>query len=100
MSKSSFLTLLIAVKPKWKIVLNSYFIRRATGTRNDRRLPPEQFYELLPAEAVTVDIRSHPYSPFAPNYTGSGVRLAVERWKPGEKTFYHVPRTRQCPSRS
>lgn len=56
----------------------------------DRRLPPEEFYESLPPEAVVVDIRSHPYSPFAPDYTGSGVRLAVERWKPGEKVFYHV----------
>lgn len=56
----------------------------------DRRLPPEQFYASLPTEAVTVDIRSHPYSPFAPGYTGSGVRLAVGQWKPGEKTFYHL----------
>ena len=39
---------------------------------------------------MTVDIRSHPYSPFAPGYTGGGVRLAVERWKAGEKTFYHL----------
>ena len=56
----------------------------------DRRLPPEEFYASLPPEAVTIDIRSHPYSPFAPAYTGGGVRLAVERWKPGEKTFYHL----------
>ncbi|MCW3051081.1 MAG: hypothetical protein JWN14_251 [Chthonomonadales bacterium] len=56
----------------------------------DRRLPPEVFYEALPPEAVTIDIRSHPYSPFAPDYTGSGVQRAVERWKAGEKTFYHL----------
>ena len=56
----------------------------------DRRIPPEQFYGSLPEDAVTVDIRSHPYSPFAPYYTGGGVRLAVERWKPGERAFYHV----------
>ena len=56
----------------------------------DRRLPPEVFYESLPPEAATVDIRSHPYSPFAPDYTGSGVQRAVARWKLGEKTFYHV----------
>ena len=61
---------------------------RDAGT--DRRLPPEQFYGSLPPNAVTVDIRSHPYSPFAPGYTGGGVRLAVERWKPGDKTFHHV----------
>lgn len=56
----------------------------------DRRMPPEQFYSLLPPEAVTADIRSHPYSPFAPAYTGSGVARAVAQWKPGNKTFYHV----------
>ncbi len=56
----------------------------------DRRLPPEQFYRSLPPEAVTVDLRSHPYSPFAPDYTGSGVALAVAHWKPGIKAFYHV----------
>ena len=56
----------------------------------DRRLAPEEFYASLPPEAVTVDIRSHPYSPFAPAYTGSGVQRAVEQWKPGEKTFYHL----------
>ena len=63
-----------------------------TGYRDadtDRRLPPEQFYASLP-EAAAVDIRSTPYSPFAPDYTGSGVQRAVERWKPGEKTFYHL----------
>lgn len=58
--------------------------------QTDRRLEPEQFYASLPPEAVTVDIRSHPYSPFAPDFTGKGVPLAVERWKPGDKTFYHV----------
>ena len=56
----------------------------------DKRIPPEEFYGSLPIEAVTVDIRSHPYSPFAPDYTGSGVGRAVEQWKPGEKRFYHV----------
>jgi hypothetical protein len=56
----------------------------------DRRLAPEQFFGSLPVEAVTIDIRSHPYSPFAPHYTGGGVQLAVERWKPGEKRFYHI----------
>jgi hypothetical protein len=56
----------------------------------DKRLPPEQFYGSLPAEAATIDLRSHPYSPFAPYYTGSGVRLAIERLKPGEKAFYHI----------
>lgn len=64
-----------------------------TGYRDahtDRRLAPEQFYGSLPPEAVVVDIRSHPYSPFAPAYTGSGVGEAVETWKPGNKRFYHV----------
>ena len=56
----------------------------------DKRLPPEEFYSSLPSEAVTVDIRSHPYSPFASAYTGNGVKLAVEQWKPGNTTFYHV----------
>jgi len=56
----------------------------------DKRLTPEQFYGSLPKDAVTVDIRSHPYSPFATAYTGSGVERAVEQWKPGEKRFYHV----------
>lgn len=56
----------------------------------DKRLAPEQFYGSLPKDAVTVDIRSHPYSPFAPAYTGSGVKLAVEQWKPGNTTFYHL----------
>lgn len=56
----------------------------------DKRLLPEQFYGQLPPEAVVVDIRSHPYSPFAPAYTGSGVAAAVERWKPGIKQFYPV----------
>jgi hypothetical protein len=56
----------------------------------DKRLQPEEFYSSLPPEAVTVDIRSHPYSPFAPAYTGSGVKLAVDQWKPGDTTFYHL----------
>ncbi len=56
----------------------------------DKRLPPEEFYGSLPEDAVVVDIRSHPYSPFAPDYTGGGVRCAVERCKPGVKSFHHV----------
>ena len=69
------------------------FVLYTTGYRDaltDKRLPPEEFYGLLPPEAVTVDIRSHPYSPFAPDFTHKGVPAAVERWKPGDKTFYHV----------
>lgn len=69
------------------------FVLYTTGYRDaltDKRLPPEEFYGLLPPEAVTVDIRSHPYSPFAPDYTRNGVEAAVARWKPGDKTFYHV----------
>jgi hypothetical protein len=56
----------------------------------DKRLPPERFYGSLPEEAATVDIRSHPYSPFAPEYTGGGVGVGVARWKPGEKAFVHL----------
>jgi hypothetical protein len=56
----------------------------------DKRRDPEEFYGSLPPEAVTVDIRSHPYSPFAPEYTRKGVECAVQEWKPGNKTFYHV----------
>lgn len=56
----------------------------------DKRLPPELFYGSLPEGAVVADIRSHPYSPFAPDYTGSGVAAAVDRWKPGVKTFNHL----------
>jgi len=56
----------------------------------DKRLPPEYFYSTLPPDAVVVDIRSHPYSPFAPEYTGSGVALAVARWKPGVKGAIHL----------
>jgi hypothetical protein len=56
----------------------------------DKRLPAEEFYSALPPEAVLIDIRSNPYSPFAPDYTGSGVALAVERWKPGDKRFHHL----------
>lgn len=70
-----------------EIVLYTAGYRDAT---TDRRIPPGDFYASLPPEAVTVDIRSHPYSPFAPDYTGSGVKRAVEQWKPGEKTFYHL----------
>jgi hypothetical protein len=58
--------------------------------QTDKRLAPEEFYSSLPLEAVTVDIRSRPYSPFAPAYTGSGVKIAVEQWKPGNTTFYHL----------
>ncbi len=74
-------------KPSRQLTLYTVGYRDAD---TDRRLPPEQFYGSLPAEAVTVDIRSHPYSPFAPDYTRSGVQKAVEQWKPGVKTFYHV----------
>jgi hypothetical protein len=56
----------------------------------DTRLPPEEFYARLPAQAAVVDIRSHAYSPFAPEYTGKGVAEAVERLKPGTKTFHHL----------
>jgi hypothetical protein len=56
----------------------------------DKRLPPELFYGSLPEEATVVDIRSHPYSPFAPDYTGSGVASAVDRWKHGVKEFIHL----------
>src|SRR5438445_8214287 len=56
----------------------------------DVRLAPEEFYGRLPEAAVVVEIRSNPYSPFAPDYTRGGVPAAVERWKPGVKTFYHV----------
>ena len=55
-----------------------------------KRLEPEEFYAGLPPDAVVVDIRSHPYSPFAPEYTGRGVAEAVARWKPGVKTCYHL----------
>jgi len=75
------------VRGKPQMVLYTAGYRDA---QTDRRLPPEDFYESLPPEAVTIDVRSHPYSPFAPDYTGSGVQRAVERWKPGEKTFYHL----------
>jgi hypothetical protein len=56
----------------------------------EKRLEPETFYSSLPDGAIVVDIRSHPYSPFAPDYTGSGVGRAVENWKPGVKTFVHL----------
>ncbi len=56
----------------------------------DKRLPPELFYGELPEDAAVADIRSHPYSPFAPDYTGSGVNAAVDRWKPGIKTFHNL----------
>lgn len=57
---------------------------------DQRRLPPEVFYGSLPEDAVVVDIRSHPYSPFAPWYTGSGVPAAVREFKPGRTDFYAV----------
>jgi hypothetical protein len=63
------------------------------GYRNPvtgERLPPEEFYGGLPADAAVVDIRSNPYSPFAPDYTHKGVNAAVQRWKPGVKTFLHL----------
>src|SRR6185369_2571141 len=56
----------------------------------DKRIPPEDFYGSLPENAAVVDIRSHPYSPFAPEYTGNGVEVAVARFKPGVKTFHHL----------
>ncbi len=57
---------------------------------DQRRLRPEEFFGALPEEAVVVDIRSNPYSPVAPAYTGSGVGEAVRALKPGETGFYHV----------
>lgn len=56
----------------------------------DKRKPPEAFYASLPKGAAVVDIRSHPYSPFAPEYTGCGVEAAILHWKPGRKTFHHL----------
>lgn len=56
-----------------------------------KRLPPEEFYARLPEEAVVVDIRSTPYSPFMPAYTRGGVEQAVARWKPGRVEFFHIP---------
>jgi hypothetical protein len=55
-----------------------------------KRLPPEEFYTRLPEDAVVVDIRSHPYSPFMPAYTRGGVEQAVARWKPGRTEFFHI----------
>lgn len=55
-----------------------------------KRLAPEEFYARLPEEAVVVDIRSHPYSPFMPAYTRGGVEQAVARWKPGRTEFFHI----------
>jgi hypothetical protein len=74
-------------RKKREIILYTAGYRDA---QTDKRLPPEEFYGSLPSSAVTVDIRSHPYSPFAPDYTRNGVMAAVELWKPGDKTFYHV----------
>jgi hypothetical protein len=56
----------------------------------DRRLSPEEFYGGLPEDAAVIDIRSHPYSPFAPAFTASGVAESVDRLKPGVKTFHHL----------
>ncbi len=58
---------------------------------DQRRLRPEEFYGALPEEAVVVDIRSHPYSPFAPAYTGRGVEQAVHAMKPGRTEFFPLP---------
>ena len=55
-----------------------------------KRREPEEFYSSMPAESVVVDIRSHPYSPFCPPYTGRGVAAAVNLLKPGVKAFYHI----------
>ncbi|HEY3267241.1 MAG TPA: hypothetical protein VGM37_09965 [Armatimonadota bacterium] len=66
-----------------------------------RRLPPEAFYGSLPEEAVVVDIRGHPYSPFAPAYTGSGVEHAVAAMKPGRTETFglrELGNTRRDPS--
>lgn len=54
----------------------------------EKRRDPKAFYRRLPKSAAVVDIRSHPYSPFAPEYTGRGVEAAVQRWKPGVKAFH------------
>jgi len=59
-------------------------------SETDKRLSPEAFYGALPEGAVVIDIRSHPYSPFAPDFTASGVAAAVDRLKPGVKTFHHL----------
>lgn len=55
-----------------------------------KRLAPEEFYARLPEDAVVVDIRSTPYSPFMPAYTRGGVEQAVARWKPGRTEFYYI----------
>jgi hypothetical protein len=55
-----------------------------------KRRIPEEFFGSLPGEALTVDLRSHAYSPFAPEYTGKGVAESVERWKPGIKEVVHL----------
>lgn len=59
-------------------------------TVTHKRLAPEEFYARLPEEAVVVDIRSTPYSPFMPAYTRGGVEQAVARWKPGRTEFFHL----------
>jgi hypothetical protein len=56
----------------------------------DKRLEPEEFYGNLPEEATVIDIRSNPYSPFAPDYTRGGVERAVQQYKPGVKIFHHL----------
>lgn len=55
-----------------------------------KRREPEDFYQGLPREAAVVDVRSHPYSPFCPPYTGSGVGSGVRRWKSGITDCYHI----------
>lgn len=57
---------------------------------DQKRLRPEEFYGMLPEEAAVVDIRSNPYSPFAPAYTGGGVGEAVRAMKPGDTATYHI----------
>ncbi len=70
-----------------KIILYTAGYRDAV---TDKRLVPEDFYSSLPPDAATIDLRSHPYSPFAPDYTAAGVSAAIEKWKPGNKRFYRV----------
>ncbi len=59
-------------------------------SETEKRLEPEQFYSQLPEDAVVVDIRSHPYSPFMREYSYSGVPESIDRWKPGKKDFFGI----------
>src|SRR5437870_11998576 len=69
--------------------LRLYTIGYRDSEEGKRRVP-EEFYASLPEDAAVVDIRAHPYSPFAPDYTGKGPARAVEHWKRGVKTFHHL----------